>query len=317
MAGSAPTSADERGAEAPLVRGAALAAVAVATVLVLGLNWPVMTWGLETIDPLWLTAYRLIGAGLGLAVVLGLTGSLRRPPRADLPIVVSVALLRLALVYALVFSALLLVPPGRSSMLVHTTGLWVVPLAAWLLGEWLTRRKAGGIIVGVTGIVLLIEPWGLVPGEGALLGYAMLLGAAVASAVANVHVRGHRWTASPLMLMPWQLLVAGLATLPVALAVHGAPTLAWTTREVAVVAYQVVLASGFGVWGILTLGRSLPAATAGAVWMAVPAVGVASSVVLVGEQVTPVALAGMLLVAAGVWLAVSADRSRPTAAEPG
>jgi drug/metabolite transporter (DMT)-like permease len=301
-------------AEAPVVRGRALVAVAVATVLVLGLNWPIMTWGLESIDPLWLTTFRLVGAGVGLAVILAVRGTLRLPPSADLPVVVSVAVLRLALVYALVFSALLLVPPGRSSMLVHTTGLWVAPLGVWLLGELLTGRTVAGLVVGVVGIVLLMEPWGARTSDGALTGYVMLLAAAVASAFANIHVRGHRWTATPLMLMPWQLIAAGLLTIPVALAVHGPPSLAWSTREVAVVAYQVVLASGFGVWGILTLGRSLPAATSGAVWMAVPAVGVASSVLLVGERLTVVALAGMLLVAAGVWLAVSADR--PRAATP-
>ncbi len=84
----------------------------------------------------------------------------------------------------------------------------------------------------------------------------MLIGAAVAQAVATVHVRGHHWTATPLALMPWQLLMAGLLTLPFALAVDGLPDFAWTAQEAAVVLYQVVLASGFGVWGILTLGRS-------------------------------------------------------------
>jgi drug/metabolite transporter (DMT)-like permease len=278
--------------------------VAAGTVLVLGLNWPVMSWGLESIPPLWLTAWRLLGAGLGLAAVLAVARVLRPPPANDLPVVVSVAALRLALVYGLVFSALLLVPPGRSSMLVHTTGLWAAPLAVWLLGEWLTGRTVAGLVAGVVGIVLLMEPWTLAGREGDVAGYAMLLGAAIATAVANIHVRGHRWTTSPLRLMPWQLATAGALTVPVALALHGPPSLAWSPREIGVVAYQVVLASGFGVWGVLTLGRSLPAATAGAVWMAVPAVGVASSVLLVSEALTPAAVAGMVLVAAGVWLAV-------------
>jgi drug/metabolite transporter (DMT)-like permease len=303
-------SADRRRVEAPVIRGRPLVAVAVATVVVLGLNWPIMTWGLESIAPLWLTSFRLVGAGVGLAVILAVTGHLKLPPRGDLPVVASVAVLRLAVVYALVFSALLLVPPGRSSMLVHTTGLWIAPLGAWLLGELLTGRKVAGLVIGVGGIVLLMEPWGAEAGEGGLAGYAMLLGAAISTAFAGIHVRGHRWTASPLMLMPWQLIVAGLITIPVAVALHGPPSFAWTTREVAVVGYQVVLASGFGVWGILTLGRSLPAATSGAVWMAVPAVGVASSILLVDERLTVLALTGMLLVAAGVWLAVSADRPR-------
>ena len=289
--------------------------VGIATVLVLGLNWPIMTWGLDTIAPLWLTSLRLLGAGALLAVVLALSGGLRRPLRQDYPVVASVAVLRLALVYSLVFSALLLVPPGRSSMLVHTSGLWAAPIGAWLLHERLSNGKVAGLLVGVMGIVLLMEPWGLQVGSGAALGYGMLIAAAAATAVANVHVRGHRWRSTPLMLMPWQLIAAGLLTTPVALALHGPPQLGGTLRELIVVGYQVVLASGFGVWGIVTLSRSLSAVSSGAVFMAVPAVGVASSVVLVGEVLTPAAIGGIALVFAGVWTAIASDRGRP--AEPG
>jgi drug/metabolite transporter (DMT)-like permease len=155
-----------------------------------------------------------------------------------------------------------------------------------------------------------MEPWDLQAGSGAALGYGMLIIAAVATAVANVHVRGHRWASTPLMTMPWQLVAAGLLTTPIALALHGPPQFAWTAEEVVVVGYQVVLASGFGVWGILTLSRSLSAVSAGAVFMAVPAIGVASSVLLVGELLTPAVIVGIALVFAGVWLAISSDRGR-------
>jgi drug/metabolite transporter (DMT)-like permease len=285
-------------------------AVGIATVLVLGLNWPIMTWGLETIAPLWLTSLRLLGAGGLLAMVLALSGGLRRPPREDYPVIASVAVIRLALVYGLVFSALLLVPPGRSSMLVHTSGLWAAPIGAWLLHEHLSTGKVAGLLVGVAGILLLMEPWGLQAGSEAALGYGMLIAAAAATALANVHVRGHRWRSTPLMLMPWQLIAAGLLTTPIALALHGPPQLAGTLEEVLVVGYQVVLASGFGVWGILTLSRSLSAVSSGAVFMAVPAIGVASSVLLVGEVLTPAAIGGIALVFAGVWTAIASDGGR-------
>ena len=64
-------------------------------------------------------------------------------------------------------------------------------------------------------------------------------------------------------------------------------------------------------WGILTLSRSLPAVSSGAVFMAVPAIGVVSLVVLVGEVLTPAAIGGIALVFAGVWTAIAADRGRP------
>ena len=285
--------------------------VGLATVLVLGLNWPIMARGIESIAPLWLTVVRLLGAGTLVAVVLAVTSGLRVPTRQDYPVVASVAVIRLALVYGLVFSALLLVPPGRSSMLVHTSGMWAAPIGAWFLREQLSGSKVTGLLIGMVGIVLLMEPWGLEAGSDAPIGYGMLLVAAVATAVANVHVRGHRWASSPLALMPWALFAAGLLMAPIAFVVNGPPELSLRADEILVVGYQVVLASGFGVWGILTLGRSLPAVSSGAVFMAVPAIGVGSLVVLAGQVITPGVLAGIVLVFAGVWTVITSDRGRP------
>ena len=286
----------------------AIYVVAACTVLALGLNWPVMTWGLATIPPLWLTAVRLLGAAVVIATVLAVAGRLRRPPAHDYPVVATVAVIRLALVYGLVMSALLLVPPGRSSVLAHTGALWVVPIGIGLLHEHPSRATAAGLGVGIVGILLLMEPWTLGVRPGAELGYVMLLGAAFSTAIATVHVRSHRWSAPPLALMPWQLLLAGLITVPAAMLAHGPPKVVWTPEGLAVVAYQVFLATSLGLWGTLTLARSMPAVSSGMLFMAVPAIGLLSSMVLVDENVTSAAAVGIVLVFAGLALNVASDR---------
>lgn len=293
---------------APVVDPPLVHVVAAFTVLVLGLNWPIMSWGVETIPPLWLTSFRLLGAGALLAVVLAAADRLRAPPHRDYPVVASVAVIRLALVYGLAFTALTYVPPGRSSLLLHTAGLWAAPIGARFLREPLSRLKLYGLLLGVTGILLLMEPWGLEPGAGAWIGYAMLIAAAIANAVGTVHVRGHQWVASPLMLMPWQLLAAGVLTTIIALAVHGQPHVHWDTRNLVVVAYQIVLASGFALWGTLTISRSLPAVSTGVLFMAVPAIGIASSVLLVDETLTLATVGGITLVFTGVAANIASDR---------
>lgn len=261
-----------------------------------------MTWGVMRIPPLWITTLRLLGAAGLVMVILAARGQLRFPPRSDYPIVVSVAVVRLALVY---------VPPGRSSLLVHTSALWAAPIEALFLRERLQALKLVGLALGLGGIVLLMEPWNLSAGGGAAtLGYAMLLFAAVASAVGTVHVRGHRWTATALMLMPWQLLGAGLLTSVAAVLFHGPPRnrIDWTGATIAIVGYEVVFASGIGLWGTLTLSRSLPAVSTGVLLMAVPAIGVGSSVLLVSEPLTVALGIGFILSFAGVWANIAADR---------
>ncbi len=296
--------------QAPIITSPRIYLVGAVTVLILGLNWPVMSWGVRLIPPLWITSFRLLGAALLVMVILAAKGRLRLPPREDYNIVASVAVIRLALVYCLAFTALLYVPPGRSSLLVHTSGLWAAPIAVVFLAERLDPLKRLGLVLGVGGIVLLMEPWNLSVGRGAALGYAMLLLAALASALGAVHVRGHRWAATALMLMPWQLLVAGSLTSVAALLFHGMPLIRWTGPAVAIVAYEVVLASGVGLWGTLTLSRSLPAVSTGVLLMAVPVIGVGSSVLLVGEPLTAAVVSGSILAFAGVAANIASDRRK-------
>ena len=307
---------DER-TQAPALTGAPVYGVAALTILVLGVNWPVMGVGVELVPPLWLTSIRLFGAGVLVGAVVALRGRLPLPNRQDAPILLSVAVVRLALVYALVFVALTLVPPGRSSVLVYTSALWTAPLAAWLLAERFTALRAVGVLAGVGGVVLLVEPWTLEgTGDSALVGYAMLIGAAMATAIGTVHIRGHRWAARPHELMPYQLLLAGTLTALVAVAVEGAPRWDWDLTVVGIAGYQVVLASAFGVWGTLTIGRGLPALTASILLMTVPVIGVTSSAVLVGETLTLAVLGGMALIFTGVSAGVLSDRRATGAAPP-
>jgi drug/metabolite transporter (DMT)-like permease len=282
--------------QAPVLRRPAVYLLAAATVAVLGLNWPIMSAGVDLVPPLWLAALRMGGA----AIVV-----------ADRSILWSVGLARLALVTALVFSALEFVPPGRSSILVYTASLWTVPLAVVFLHERLTSLRIVGLALGSAGVVLLIEPWALDWSDGELLiGLGMLLVAAIANASTTVHIRAHRWAGTPFELMPWQFAVAAVPILILAVALEGVPHIRWTAATVGVIAYQIFLGSAFGFWGLLTISRSLPAITTNLTLMAVPVVGLLSSIVIANESLTLAVTISLALVLAGVGLGLYSDRRR-------
>jgi drug/metabolite transporter (DMT)-like permease len=108
--------------------------------------------------------------------------------------------------------------------------------------------------------------------------------------------------------MPWQFTIAAIVVGAIAFAVDGLPSVDWSAGAIAIVAYQVALASTFGVWGGLTVMRSLPAISAGLAFMAVPAVGLGSSILLVDEPASLALVASLLLVLGGVALGLVADR---------
>lgn len=278
-----------------------------ATVLVLGCNWPLLAIGLRTISPLWLVSLRLSTATVIVTVVALFAGRLQRATRADAPVVASIAFGRLVAVTVLVFVALTLVPPGRSSVLVWTASLWTVPIAVRFLGEPMTSRRWTGLCIGICGIVVLVEPWRANLDRSTLLGYVLLLLAALANAGTAVHARGHMWRATPLGLLPWQLLLASVPVTVVALATEGVPSIAWTPALLGIVAYQGALATGFAMWAQLTVLRNLPAVPTNLTLMMVPVVGLASSVVVVGEHVTTAALVGACLIGVGVLSGTGVD----------
>ena len=278
------------------------------TIAVLGLNWPIMSIGVDHVPPLWLAALRIGGAAIVVGAV-AIARGIAAPPRADRPILWSVGLVRLALVTALVFSALAIVPPGRSSILVYTSSLWTVPIAVAFLYERLTSLRAVGLLLGTIGVVLLLEPWSLDWGNRDLLvGIGMLLVAAVANAATTVHIRAHRWAGTPLGLMPWQMAVATVPIAALAVLVEGSPAIVWDTPTVAIAVYQVFLGSAFGFWGLLTISRSLPAITTNLLLMAVPVVGLASSIAITDESLTVAVAVSLVLILVGVGLGVASDR---------
>jgi drug/metabolite transporter (DMT)-like permease len=187
--------------------------------------------------------------------------------------------------------------------------LWTVPIAAVFLGERMVGRRWVGLILGISGVVVLFEPWGLSWGEdGVVLGHVLLVLAAILNAATSVHIRGHRWTISPLQAVPWQLGSALVILFTLALVTDGWPEIDWTVQLGWVVAYQGILASGVAFWAQIVVLRHLAAVSANLTLMAVPVVGVVSSAILVGEPVTATLLTGLVLIIAGVTLNLLSDR---------
>lgn len=295
----------------PKLRRLAVYPLLGAVVFVLGTNWPFLATGLESISPAWMAVFRLTGAILTVSILLTVSGRTARPSREDYPIVVSVAL-QLALVFMLVFTALEIVPPGRSSILTWTASVWTVPLAVVFLGERMNRLRWWGLALGIAGIVAVFEPTRLDWTDGeVVVGHFMLLAAAAVTAANSVHVRHHVWTGTPLALLPWQLAAALVPLLVIALVTEGFPSIEWTGELVAIVVYQGVMASGFAVWGRITVLRSLPAISTNLALMGVPVFGLLSSVIIVDEELTVGVVAGLALVISGVAASLIADsRSR-------
>lgn len=282
-------------------------------VLSLGFNWPIIALGVDVIPPLWLATFRFWGgAAVGFAMN-GLAGQRAPFPRQDWKIVPILGILRLGVIYVLVFYALQFLPPGRSGILVWTGTLWTVPIAMIFLKERMSGMQVAGLTVGMAGLVLVLDPGTLSASEPRIIwGYVMLMGAALSVAWTSVYIRAHRWGANALASTPWQLLAGGIPCLVAAVVVEGVPDIRWTWGVVLIVVYQTTLATPVAVWGQLEAFRRLPAISVNLTLMATPVVGLVSAWWLVDEQLTVGVVAGLGLLTAGVAAnIVGDDNMRP------
>jgi len=279
-------------------------------VLSLGVNWPIVSIGLETISPLWMMTLRLWGGAMVGFAMNALAGQRPFVPRQDRRIVPILGVFRLLGIFLLVFFALQVLPPGRSGILVWTGALWAVPMAVIFLGERMSRMQIAGLAAGMVGLAVVLEPWGFSLSEPRVLwAYLMLLGASLSAAWTSVYMRAHRWGSNSLASTPWQMVAGGIPALTAALVFDGIPDVAWTSGTVFIVLFQMTLAGPVVVWGQMEAFRNLPAISVNLTLMAVPVVGLLSSWWLVDEQLTLGVVSGLALITAGVAASIVGDRN--------
>ncbi len=279
-------------------------------VLSLGFNWPLIDIGVDSMPPLWLMTFRLLGGalvGFGMNAVVGRRASLARQDRK---IVMILGIFRLFAIFIFVFYALRILPPGRSAILVWTSTLWTVPMAAVFLGERMSRLQTAGLVIGMVGMGVVVEPWALSFSEPRVIwGYLLLTGAALSAAWTSVYIRGYSWTASPLASTPWQMLAGGVPALAAALVVEGVPDIQWTWAVWGVLVYQATVAGPFVVWAHLSALRHIPVVTANLTLMATPVVGLSASWWWADEVITVALVAGLALIIAGVTANIFGDKN--------
>ncbi|CAK7041993.1 MAG: hypothetical protein DELT_02865 [Desulfovibrio sp.] len=218
-----------------------VAALLVSVVLVWGVNWTVTKIIVSAIPPVWATAIRALIAVVALFLFQSVARTLVIPKRRDLPTLCVVALFHMVLFAVFMAVGLQHISVGRSIVLGYTTPLWVAPVAWLLLGEAMPARKIGGIIIGLLGLVVLMNPLTLDWSDTqALTGNGLLLLAAASWAASILCVRAFTWHSTPFQLSPWQNLLAAALMIPLALYWEGPLNFTLTPSLAVALAYIVV-----------------------------------------------------------------------------
>lgn len=288
-------------AEPPASAALSTIGLFVFVVLAWSLNWVVMKLAVQDITPLWAVTMRTALAAAVLIPVLHANHQLVRPPRPDYPIVLVIALFHMVAFAALMTAGLTYVSAGRAIVLGYTTPLWVAPAAFLFLKERMSFRQIVGIGIGMAGLLLLVGPsafdWN---SREAILGHGLPILAAVCWSVSIIYTRAHRWTATPLQLMPWQCLLATVVLAILALSFEGLPPTKMSAPAILALAYNGVIGTALGFWAMTGVSRRVPATTAALGVLATPVCGIGLAAVLLGEGLDPILILSAFVIMAGL-----------------
>ncbi|MBP1094606.1 DMT family transporter [Bradyrhizobium diazoefficiens] len=278
-------------------------------VLAWGVNWSVTKQLVQLLSPLWTSAIRSWIALAALFVILGLSNNLVIPERRDIPVVLSVALLHMTVFSVLVAAGVRFLPAGKAVVLGYTTPLWVA-IAAPLIGkDTLTAPKVAGALLGLIGLAVILNPTSIDWTNGnVMLGAGMVILAAISWAANIIYIRAHRWLASPLQLLIWQVLVATVVLSITAAIVDGIPHVNWSWRLVLLFLYSGLIGTALAYWAMSMVNKSISALTTSLGTTATPLVGIASAAILLGEPIDVSLAVAAGLIVAGIGLATLGDR---------
>jgi len=258
---------------------------ALVVIVVWGVNFVVMKWGLATLSPLLLCTLRFMLASLPFLLFV-------RPPRnLSWGLLAAYGLVQGVGQFGLLFTGMQMgMPAGMASVVLQTQAFITMLMAAALLGEKPQRWQWLGLCIAIAGLILI----GAAHGDGAadmtLAGFVLTVGAAAMWAASNLitRVAAQQGPYEPVSFIVWTSLFPIVPLGLLSIGTEGADAIVQQLhrvglREVGVVAYLALLSTllGYGLWTRLL--QRYAASTVAPLSLLVPVIGLLSAMLLLGE----------------------------------
>jgi drug/metabolite transporter (DMT)-like permease len=278
-------------------------------------TWIVIKGQLGIVPPIWSVSYRFWIAGVAMLVLARLTGASLRLGRGGYVLAMLLGSFQFVVNYSFVYVSELYITSGLAAVVF---ALLVVPNAAlaWLFfGERVTGRFALGSAVAMAGVGLLfVQEMRLasIAAGGVLRGLGFVLCAVLAASCANVMQLMPAIKARPIATMlGWAMLYGAAADAVFALAFVGPPVFDLRPTYWLGLIYLSLVASALAFWLYYRIIRAVGPAKAAYSSVLIPIVAMAISTAVENYRWSALAIAGGVLVIAGLVVALSAPRPGP------
>jgi len=277
--------------------------------LIWGSTWVVIKIGLEGMLPFLGAGLRFLLATLLVGLVLAARRKRLRLTRDDKVCVLSLGLLVFWIDYAAVYWAELRISSGLTAIIFSTMPLMASLLSAyWTRSETLTGRKVAGIVVGILGTALLFWPHEHL-GYQQTLGMLAALGGCLSATINLVTMKKYGHNSDPFVLNFFGMGLGTACLLVMSAALEDWHSVVWTQSNVLAILYLSVFGSVIAFSSYYYLIKKMDATIVSLSTLIIPIVALILGRAFLGEMVTPLAVAGIVTILAGVAIAILPSQS--------
>jgi drug/metabolite transporter (DMT)-like permease len=262
----------------------------------------VAKYAFKSSDVIFFLSIRLFIASAVLALITKLFGYSLKLSRSDLLASLAIGVALHAIYLGGVWEAIAQgSPSGIASVITSLQPVLVSLIAVRLLGEALTRTQLIGLFLGLGGVALVLAPAFSRAGEMTVLALVLLIAALSGSTSATLLQKklGH---SIPLLAgTTYQFLIAAMVLGGYSLAT-GKTSIEWNLESTLAMAWAVVVTSLIAILLLLWMLTRGSAARVSSLLYLVPPTTAIQAFILFGEKLTPTAIIGIAMTAAGVAL---------------
>ena len=277
-----------------------------------GLSWPVMKIALDEIG-VWML--RFLGLSIGTVALFALVKLWGRCPVIAPGIarwhVVAASLVNVVGFGLFASFAQLATTTSRVVIVNYSMPIWASLMAWLILGERLSVRAGIGLALCVGGLTTLVYP---VAGAHSATGLLLALGCALCWAGGTVYMKWAKIPGDLITITAWQIAIGAVVFAAGLLIFQAAPTPELVSlKGVLAVLFTGLIGIGLAYVLWFAIIERLPTATASLGSLATPVVGVASSMLMLGERPTMADMIGFgLIFAAAVCVLVPGRPATPS-----
>lgn len=264
---------------------------------------------LEVIPPFTLLTLRLLLGAVALGAWLALSRGFPRLSRGQWVQILAIGFLGFGLSLGFQFTGTKLSTAANGSVITAATPAFVYLFARLLLGERITRPRLIALLISTLGVLAVVSPGQTKLDSDLWLGNLLLVGAAFTWALYSVMVRQ---STRQIDIFSFSLIafLGGLflAIPAAALELQGESVGPLSIGIIAGILYLGIVSTAVSAYLWNRAFQLLEAGVASLTFFAQPLVGTALGVAFLGEELTPLFLAGATLILLGLWMASREDR---------